>query len=380
MGNELYHNNTLRQSTSKYQLNTPALILDLDQLEQNITTMADFMLKSGRKLRPHAKSHKCIKIAEKQIQAGAAGVCCATLDEAEIMCASGIRGIHITSPVTSALKIDRLVELARQSPDMMIVVDHPQNVAALALATKKADISLNVIIDIELGFGRTGVISADAAEALAQTISSHKTLNYCGIQAYGGHLQHITDYQTRLQKTRQAHDYINKIITRLSAIDMAPAIVTGGGTGTHMIDAKEGPFTEIQAGSYIFMDAEYRGIECSDHQSWTFNYSLFVQTTIISKNYPDMASTDAGTKAFALNGPLPRIVTAGYQSLSYEYTGDEHGRIRTVDNNPLPAIGETIECVIPHCDPTVALYDNYHCIRQNQLVDIWPVDARGRRS
>lgn len=380
MGNELYHNNTLRQSTSKYQLNTPALILDLDQLEQNITTMADFMLKSGRKLRPHAKSHKCIKIAEKQIQAGAAGVCCATLDEAEIMCASGIRGIHITSPVTSALKIDRLVELARQSPDMMIVVDHPQNVAALALATKKADISLNVIIDIELGFGRTGVISADAAEALAQTISSHKTLNYCGIQAYGGHLQHITDYQTRLQKTRQAHDYINKIITRLSAIDMAPAIVTGGGTGTHMIDAKEGPFTEIQAGSYIFMDAEYRGIECSDHQSWTFNCSLFVQTTIISKNYPDMASTDAGTKAFALNGPLPRIVTAGYQSLSYEYTGDEHGRIRTVDNNPLPAIGETIECVIPHCDPTVALYDNYHCIRQNQLVDIWPVDARGRRS
>ncbi len=380
MGNELYHNNTLRQSTSKYQLNTPALILDLDQLEQNITTMADFMLKSGRKLRPHAKSHKCIKIAKKQIQAGAAGVCCATLDEAEIMCASGIRGIHITSPVTSALKIDRLVELARQSPDMIIVVDHPQNVAALALATKKADISLNVIIDIELGFGRTGVISADAAEALAQTISSHKTLNYCGIQAYGGHLQHIHDYQTRLQKTRQAHDYINKIITRLSAIDMAPAIVTGGGTGTHMIDAKEGPFTEIQAGSYIFMDAEYRDIECSDHQQWAFNHSLFVQTTIISKNHPDMASTDAGTKAFALNGPLPRIVTAGYQSLSYEYTGDEHGRIKTLDKHPLPAIGETIECVIPHCDPTVALYDTYHCIRQNQLVDIWPVDARGRRS
>lgn len=380
MGNELYHNNTLRQSTSKYQLNTPALILDLDQLEQNIATMADFMLNSGRKLRPHAKSHKCIKIAEKQIQAGAAGVCCTTLDEAEIMCAGGIRGIHITSPVTSALKIDRLVELARQSPDLMIVVDHLQNVAALALATEKAGISLNVIIDIELGFGRTGVISADAAEALAQAISSHKTLNYCGIQAYGGHLQHITDYQTRLQKTRQAHDYINKIIARLSVIDMAPAIVTGGGTGTHMIDAKEGPFTEIQAGSYIFMDAEYRDIECSDHQSWTFNYSLFVQTTIISKNHPDMASTDAGTKAFALNGPLPRIVTAGYQSLSYEYTGDEHGRIKTLDNNPLPAIGETIECVIPHCDPTVALYDNYHCIRQNQLVDIWPVDARGRRS
>ena len=380
MENAQYYNNTLRQSTSHCQLNTPALILDLDQLEQNIATMADFMHKSGRKLRPHAKSHKCIKIAEKQIQAGAAGMCCATLDEAEIMCAGGIRGIHITSPVTSALKIDRLVKLARQSPDLMIVVDHPQNVAALALATEKTGTSLNLVIDIELGFGRTGVISADAAEVLARAISSYKTLNYCGIQAYGGHLQHITDYQTRLQKTRQAHDYINEIIARLSAIDMAPAIVTGGGTGTHMIDAKEGPFTEIQAGSYIFMDAEYRDIECSAHQQWAFNHSLFVQTTIISKNHPDMASTDAGTKAFALNGPLPRIVTAGYQSLSYEYTGDEHGRIKTLDNNPLPAIGETIECVIPHCDPTVALYDNYHCIRQNQLVDIWPVDARGRRS
>ncbi len=380
MENAQHHNNTLRQNTSHCQLNTPALILDLDQLEQNIATMADFIHKSGRKLRPHAKSHKCIKIAEKQIQAGAAGTCCATLDEAEIMSAGGIRGIHITSPVTSALKIDRLVELVRQSPDLMIVVDHPQNVAALAQATEKTGTSLNVIIDIELGFGRTGVISADAAVALAQAISSYKTLNYCGIQAYGGHLQHITDYQTRLQKTRQAHDYINEIIARLSAIDMAPAIVTGGGTGTHMIDAKEGPFTEIQAGSYIFMDAEYRDIECSDHQQWAFNHSLFVQTTIISNNHPDMASTDAGTKAFALNGPLPRIVTAGFQSLSYEYTGDEHGRIRTLDNNPLPAIGETIECVIPHCDPTVALYDNYHCIRQNLLIDIWPVDARGRRN
>ncbi len=380
MESEQHHKDTLRQSVPQYQLNTPALILDLDQLEHNIATMADFMQKSGRKLRAHAKSHKCVKIAEKQIQAGAAGVCCATLDEAEIMSAGGIRGILITSPVTSALKIDRLVELARQSPDLMIVVDNPQNVAALALAAEMAGTSLNVVIDIELGFGRTGVISADAAEALARVISSHKHLNYCGIQAYGGHLQHITDYQTRLQKTRQAHDHINEIIARLSAIDMAPAIVTGGGTGTHMIDAKEGPFTEIQAGSYIFMDAEYRDIECSDHQSWTFNHSLFVQTTIISKNHPNMASTDAGTKAFALNGPLPRIVTAGYQSLNYEYTGDEHGRIKTIDNNPLPAIGETIECIIPHCDPTVALYDNYHCIRQNQLVDIWPVDARGRQS
>lgn len=378
MENKRLDDHRIEQAGSRYQLNTPALILDLDKLEHNIALMADFVANNNRKLRPHAKSHKSIKIAETQIKAGAVGVCCATLDEAEIMSAGGITGILITSPVTSAVKIRRLIALAAQAPDMMIVADNPQNIAALAQAAKPANITLNLLIDVELGFGRTGVTSANAAVELAQIIAAYSNLKFCGIQAYGGHLQHMPDYATRVGHSREAHRYIADIITHLAAINMAPEIVTGGGTGTHIIDIKEGPFTEIQAGSYIFMDAEYHDIDYTDQQPWVFHHALFVQTAIISKNHSDMASTDAGTKAFALNGPLPRIATERYQSLHYEYAGDEHGRIRASHNEILPMIGETIECIIPHCDPTVVLYDFYHCVRQDRLVDIWQVDARGR--
>lgn len=380
MKTELINDTRLNQAGSRYQLNTPALIIDLDKLEHNIAYMAEFLHKTGRKLRPHAKSHKCIKIAEAQIKAGAIGICCATLDEAEIMSHGGISGILITSPITSALKITRLIELIKRAPDTMIVADNPQNVTALAKAAEMANISLNILIDVELGFGRTGVVSADDAEVLAYKIASYNTLKYCGIQAYGGHLQHTSDYQLRLHLTRQAHQYIEEIITRLTSIGMSPEMVTGGGTGTHAIDTRSGPFTEIQAGSYVFMDAEYNEICCKDNQDWPFKNALFVQTTVISQNHNNMVSTDAGTKAFALNGPQPQIIERGYETLSYEYAGDEHGRIKAEINGRLPALSETIECIVPHCDPTVVLYDFYHCVRNDKLIEIWPVHARGRRT
>lgn len=379
MKTELNTDKRLNQAGSRYQLNTPALIIDLDSLERNIAYMASYLHQTGRKIRPHAKSHKCIKIAEAQIKAGAVGVCCATLDEAEVMSTGNVSGILITSPITSPIKIQRLIKLISKNPDTMIVVDNQQNISALAEAAEIANISINVLIDIDLGFARTGAVSADAAEALARHISTYKSLNFMGIQAYGGHLQHIQDFEKRLQSSRQVHKYIEEVVDRLISINMPPAIVTGGGTGTHAIDTQEGPFTEIQAGSYIFMDAEYNDVGNQDNLKWPFEQSLFVQTTVISQNHTNMATTDAGTKAFALNGPLPRIVTDGYKTLSYEYAGDEHGKIKAENDDRLPALGEAIECVVSHCDPTVALYDIYHCVRKDRLIDIWPIDARGRR-
>ena len=367
------------EAGSRYRLNTPSLILDLDALERNISRMAETMRGFGRKLRPHAKSHKCIRIAEAQIDAGAIGICCATLDEAEIMALGGIKGILITSPLTTAMKIRRLADLVRQVPDTMVVVDNPENAAALAGAAQDAGIVLSVLIDVELGFARTGVVSADAAEALARVIADKPSLRFAGIQAYGGHLQHTADHAKRLDLSRHAHRFVSEIVDRLIGIGMPPAIVTGGGTGTHDIDGREGPFTEIQAGSYVFMDAEYQDITFGFDRDWPFDAALFVQTAVTSTNAAGSVTTDAGTKSFALNGPKPRISTPDLASASYEYAGDEHGRIKGSPGMTLPRLGDVIECLVPHCDPTVALYDVFHCVREDRLVDIWPVDARGRR-
>ena len=361
---------------SRYALNTPALVLDLDAFERNVARMADIIGAHGKNLRPHAKSHKSPTIARALIAAGAVGCCCATLDEAEVMAAAGIESILITSPVTTALKLDRLTALAGKAPDTMIVVDNPANAEALAARASAAGVRLNVIIDVELGFGRTGVTSPEAAVALGQTIKSLPSLAYQGLQAYGGHIQHTIDPDERLALCRQAHLKIDAVILALSAIDMKPGIVTGGGTGSHAIDAREGPFTEIQAGSYVFMDAEYETVIYESGKAWPFENALFVQTAVISTNVAGFVTTDAGTKAFALNGPAPRVISAGLETATYSYAGDEHGRLHLKNDAVRPVIGDVIECVVSHNDPTVALYGHYHCVRADRLVDLWDVSAR----
>ncbi|MGS1095298.1 DSD1 family PLP-dependent enzyme [Aquamicrobium terrae] len=364
---------------SRYELNTPALVLDLNALERNIHRMAEAMRGFGRRLRPHAKSHKCVRIARAQIEAGAVGICCATLDEAEVMAANGISGILVTSPVTTAMKVSRFIELVGGAPDTMIVVDNADNAGALAAAAERAGVTASVLVDVELGFGRTGVLSVDAAEALARAIAACPSLRFAGVQAYGGHLQHSADHGARLDLCRRAHGFIRDIVARLTSIGMPPEIITGGGTGTHAIDGIEGPFTEIQAGSYVFMDAEYQDITYEDGSDWPFENALFVQTAVTSINVAGTVTTDAGTKSFALNGPKPRIATPGLSGAAYEYSGDEHGRVRLGAGMVQPKLGDRLECVIPHCDPTVVLYDAFHCVRQDALAEIWPVDARGRR-
>lgn len=366
------------RSGSRYTVNTPALILDLDALERNIAKMAEVQQAFGRNLRPHAKTHKCLQIARMQIEAGASGICCATLDEAEIMAEARIPGVLITSPVTTPEKIRRTAALARKAPDLMLVADHPENVAALARAARQSGSKLGVLVDIELGFGRTGVVSADDAVVLAGAIRAEEGLAYIGVQAYGGHLQHKSEYAARLTAAREAGDYVATILTRLEAAGLAASIVTGGGTGTHAIDGRHGPFTENQSGSYVFMDADYRAVAFEEGRDWPFETALFVQSAIISKNVSGTATTDAGTKAFALNGPKPVVVSAGLTDARYDYSGDEHGRLLLPPARSV-ALGERIECMVSHCDPTVVLYDRYHCARGDVLVEVWPIDARGRR-
>ena len=363
---------------SRYRVNTPALVLDLDAFDRNLNTMARFCESAGVQLRPHAKTHKSTKIAHRQIELGAHGICCATLDEAEVMSEAALPGILITSPVVSAEKIERLMALLRKSPDVMIVVDNATNVEILDRAASRWGHQLQVLVDFDLGHHRTGVLHISDAIQLAQHVTAHAGLQFVGIQAYGGHLQHVADYSSRHKRARKAEQSISQLTKALTAAGLKPNIVTGAGTGTHLIDGTSGTFTELQAGSYIFMDAEYSDIEYKSSATWPFGIALFVQVAVISTNVSGTVTTDGGTKAFALNGPKPRIANKSFAGASYEFSGDEHGRIRLPDGVPSPQIADRLECIIPHCDPTVAHYDVYYCVRGDILMDIWPIDARGR--
>ncbi|RUZ72654.1 DSD1 family PLP-dependent enzyme [Mesorhizobium sp. M7A.F.Ca.US.006.01.1.1] len=366
------------EAGSRYAFGTPILVLDLDILERNIGVMAETMKRFGRALRPHAKSHKCSKIAMMQLQAGAIGICCATLDEAQIMQRAGVTSLLITSPVTTDFQIARLIDLTRRAADTMIVVDASENIEAIANAARAAGVSVNILIDIELGFGRTGVAGPAEALMLARLARRLDGVLFCGVQAYGGQLQHTADYEERARVTAEAGLFISSILNHLSQNGFETPIVSGGGTGTHAFDGSSGPFTEIQAGSYPLMDADYERIEYRPGQQWPFDVSLFVQTSVISRNVLGTVTVDAGTKALALNGARPRLTTPSLASSAYEFSGDEHGRIKLAKGVEQPRLGARLELVTSHCDPTVAQYGFYHCVRGDVLVDIWPIDARGR--
>lgn len=361
------------QDNSKSRLSTPALILDLNVVEENITLMARLAREKNVKLRPHCKSHKSVQIAQLQIKAGAVGISSATIGEAEVMVKAGIPGVLITSPIVPEDKINRLIALNRKAQDLMVVVDHPDNIEKLAYANA-GHRSLQVLIDWDIGQGRTGVKSFEKALHLAQKIFEHPCLKFVGIQAYGGQFQHISDYQERKRVIQVENEKMREWIFLLQKQVPYQLIVTGGGTGTFDIDRQETVYTELQVGSYLFMDVEYFEIALFPDRDNRFKPSLFVLSTVISL-HPDAVIVDAGLKAFATDGPLPKVVSGTHGS--YEFKGDEHGKVKIEEGSPVPSLGHTLEFLTPHCDPTVNLYDFYHCVRGNTLVDIWPIDARG---
>ena len=365
------------QPGSRWRLATPALIVDLDGLEENIARMAGFCEAHDIALRPHAKSHKSVEICRRQIAAGAVGICCATLGEAEVMAAAGIAKVIITSPVAGGAKIGRLAALNAGAAGLIAVSDHPDNVEALNLAAQAENAPLRLLVDVDIGHRRTGVATVDAAVDLARRIDAASHLEFAGVQAYGGHLQHIPDFSARTVAAGEASQRLRDVIEALDGAGLDPGIVTGAGTGTYEIDTKLGLYTELQAGSYIFMDVEYADAALWSDGGRPFDSALFVQTTVVSANHSGQATTDAGLKAFATDGPLPLIARGAPDGATYSFTGDEFGCITLPPGEEL-ALGSVVECMVPHCDPTVNLHDYYHCVRGDDLVDIWRVDARGK--
>ena len=368
------HQHLIGRQGSRRDLNTPALIIDVEALERNIAAMATFAKAAGLTLRPHAKTHKCAAIARLQTAAGAVGVCCAKLGEAEALSEAGVENILITSPVVGRAGIDRLVALAARSPGLMATVDHPDVVYALA-ATGAA---LTLLVDIDPGIHRTGVANPEAALLLAQHIAREPNLTFAGVQFYCGSQQHIEDFAARREAIVERTAYLSGIIDKLTAAGLAPTFVTGGGTGTHAIDAELGVFNELQVGSYIFMDRQYHDCDLTGDGAARFETSLVVDARVISANQPYMVTVDAGFKAFATEAGSPPVVSGAAEGSAYHFMGDEHGALVPPRGVAPPKLGEVVTFAAPHCDPTVNLYEAFHAVRGDTLVDIWPIEARGR--
>lgn len=365
------------QAGSRSRLMTPALIIDLDAMEQNIAAMAAYAERRGFALRPHAKTHKSVRIAEMQVVAGALGVCAATLGEAEVLAGAGIPGVLITSPVVGTAKIERLIALNERADGLMAVADDLDTIDALSNAAGASGKPLKLFVELDIGTHRTGTRTPETALTVSRRITQSNSLQFAGIHAYAGHLQHIEDYAERREEANRCAEPLAVFTELLQADGLMPPIVSGAGTGSHEIDAERGNYTEMQCGSYIFTDVQYNACPLRKDSAHPFETGLFVQTTVISSNGDGLGITDGGYKRFATDGPVPEIIRGAPEGSRYIFKGDEHGAIVLPEGQSDIAVGTVIECLSPHCDPTVNLYDWYHVVRGDTLVDIWPVDARG---
>lgn len=372
-----FNRNLIGQADSRRRLDTPALVLDLDAFEHNLGTMAALARERGIGLRPHAKTHKSVEIGHRQIEAGAVGLCCAKLGEAEVLAAAGLDRLLLTSPALGADKIERLLALNAVAQDLGVVLDHADNAKELADAAAGAGQVLSVLIDVDVGAHRFGVASAAAAVEIGELIAARPSLRFRGVQGYAGQVQHLPDYADRRARSHAALARLAEVRDALAEIGLVSEIVTGGGTGTHDFDHELGLMTDLQVGSYIFSDVQYDEVAMAAAEPRRFRNALFVHTRIVSANHPGLATTDAGSKSFAMDGPPPEIFSGAPAGASYGRFGDEFGRVTLPDEGSL-CRGALIVCIVPHCDPTVNLYDHYHCVRGDRLVDLWPIEARGR--
>jgi 3-hydroxy-D-aspartate aldolase len=354
-------------------LPTPCLVLDLDGFEANLEKMGRFTMDRGVALRPHAKTHKCVKIARRQIEKGAIGISVATIAEAEVMARAGIRGLLLTAEMVGEPKIARLIQLVAKAPETMVVVDHVDNARDLQQAAAAAQLRLHVLIDLEIGQNRTGVEPGEPALKLAQTIANSPNLQLKGLCAYAGHVAHTMGFAERRAGSERALQRAISTRDLLVKNGHEIEVLTGASTGTYNIDADIEGLTELQSGSYVFMDVEYRRIGGKSGPLYDdFAPALNVLATVIHRS-GNKAVVDAGLKAFATDrafGPEPVDGTLG----RYEFAGDEHGRLVLEKDIKL---GEKVRFITPHCDPTVNLYDRIFCVRGDVVEDEWAIMERG---
>ncbi len=346
---------------------TPVLIVRRSAMEANIAVMQAACDAAGVRLRAHGKMHKTARLGRAQIQAGAVGLCCQTVGEAEAYAAAGIADLLVTSP-PPPWGWPRLAAIAREAR-VASVVDSAAQIDLAQLAASAAGVTLGIVIDVDPGLHRTGVAPHDAV-ALARHVTTATRLRYDGIQAYSGQLQHVADLAARTTANASATAMVKALVAELVAAGLAPPVVTGGGTGTYALDLAAGGFTELQCGSYALMDVEYTdcGAPAGD---WAFAPALFIATSVVSARHPTHVTCDAGLKAVSVDGPAARVVSS--PGTTWRPMGDEHGAIIGKD---LPGEGELVFLQPGHCDPTINLYDALFVADEDGRLERWPIDAR----
>ena len=360
---------------SEEAVDTPALLLDLDAFEGNLKRLADTANRAGVHLRPHVKSHKCPMIAMKQMALGAVGVCCQKVSEAEAMVEGGVADVLVTYEIVGEPKVRRLAALARHAR-IAVIADHPDQIDAYSRAAEEFGATISVLVDIYGGGRRTGVEPGQPALELARRIVDAPGLHFGGLQAYNGAAQHIRDYAERRMENDAYSERVIETRKLLEHDGLPCESITGSGTGTCLWEAESRSLTELQPGSYIFMDADYAGnLDEEGRPCREFEYSLFILSTVMNCRTRDYAIIDAGVKGANIDTAMPQV--SDRPGLSFVGAGDEHGQLAVSPEAAPLRLGEKLRLIPGHCDPTVNLYDWIVCIRGGIVEAIWPVLARG---
>jgi len=351
------------------QVETPALVVDLDAMEANIKALAARVAAyPSVRVTPHAKAHKSVEIARRQMAAGASRMCCQNVAEAEAMAAGGIDNILLSNEIIGATKAQRLAQVARTAK-VGVCVDHIDQVTVLADAARDAGVTFDVLIEIDVGMGRCGVTSAAEAVALAKDVASHASLRFAGLQAYHGTAQHLRHPEERVAAISKATAFARETADALRDAGLACDVIAGAGTGSYENEMTSGVYNELQCGSYVFMDADYG----RNDTAYPFLNALFVLTSVISAAASGRAVCDAGLKSLTAESGLPVAYEA--PDITYTKATDEHGTLQLA---PQAAVkpGDKIKLIPGHCDPTVNLHDWLVACRGDKVEAVWPV-ARG---
>lgn len=358
-------------------LPTPALLIDLDIFEQNLETMAKCFRGKRVTFRPHSKAHKSPEIAKRQIQSGARGICAAKLGEAEVMVNHGITDVLITTEVVGRHKIERLMELSKKASELKVVVDNAEHIRDLSDAARAHNVTLKVLIELDVGQHRCGVEPGRPALALAEAIAKNRSLEFMGFHAYGGHLMHMAGFEKRKSASIETFSRVIETKHMLQKAGFEVKIITGGGTGTYNIDSEIPDLTELQPGSYIFMDANYRSIGGKHGDVYDdFGCSLSVLATVISRPNERRAVTDAGNKCLSMDEGF--AMPEGLSGVTFKPGGDEHGLLFFERPNLDLKLGDRLKFIPGHCDTTVNLFDRFYGVRKGVVEQVWRIEARGR--
>ena len=373
-----YVDGAMQTDVSKWELDTPALCVEMDALEANLQTMQATMARNGIASRPHAKTHKCPVIAQMQLNRGAVGICTAKVSEAEAMFQHGIQPILMTTTNVTPTKIRRAMALRQQNNQFIQATDSPLNAQQLSAAAQELGLVADVVIDIDPGGHRTGITPGRPALELAQLVDQLPGLRLGGLLCYDGGSQHVAGFQQRRTQTLERLTAATETFDLMNSSGLNTEIFSGGGTGTYNIDHETRGLTDVQVGSYVFMDAQYLAIGGQDNDEVysDFQSALTILTTVLNDQYQGRVTTDAGAKACTINRPWALV--KGETGMSYTSGSDEFGTLRYEDNaSRTYSVGDKIELIVSHCDPVVNLYDQIYAIRNDRVEAVWQVAARG---